>query len=130
MTRVNCAETLLRTTLALVLLAGAAPRAQAAEQDPPNGAPVVSAGPDTSVIATSPAGATVVLFGQVSDPDNDTLTVIWTGNFPTIQFQASSPYFSGNAASNALLPIGITEATLTVDDGHGHVVSDTAIFAV
>ncbi len=130
MTRVNCAGTLLRTTLALALLVGAAPRVQAAGQDPPNGAPLVDAGPDSSGVATSPTGATLVLFGQVSDPDNDILTVTWTGNFPTIQFEVYPPYFSGNAALYARLPIGVTEATLTVDDGNGHIVSDTVIVTV
>ncbi len=100
------------------------------EQGLSNGDPLVDAGPDTSRVATSPTGATVALFGRVSDPDNDILTITWTGNFPTIQFEVRPPYFSGNAAVFARLPIGVTEATLTVNDGHGHVASDTTIFTL
>ncbi len=88
-----------------------------------NGEPTVDAGANVTAVATSPAGALVVLRGFTSDPDGDTLTIAWTGPFPAIQYDLSPPYFSGDAAVFALLPIGINQATLTVDDHNGHVVA-------
>jgi len=70
--------------------------------------PVADADPDQIVEQTSPAGAEVTLNASgSSDPLNDTLTYNWT-------------WLGGSATGvtpTALFPAGITNVTLTVDDG-------------
>ena len=50
------------------------------------------------------------------------MTIAWTGPFPTVQYDLPN-YFPGDAAVYVLVPIGAHQATLTVDDHHGHVVA-------
>jgi regulation of enolase protein 1 (concanavalin A-like superfamily) len=85
----------------------------------PNQAPVVNAGPDTVLYNTRET----VLRPMASDPDNDMLT--WqlrdetgagTSNYPNYCYQQ--------------LHIGDNTITVTVDDGHGHRVSDTVVYTV
>ena len=47
-------------------------------QDTP---PVVDPGHGFTVVATSPAGAQVSIYGSVSDQDGDSLTATWSGPF-------------------------------------------------
>ncbi len=73
-----------------------------------NTPPVAEAGPDQTVEATSPAGASVTLDGSgSSDPDGDPLTYTWT--------------WAGGSATGVnpivTLPLGTTTVTLTVYDG-------------
>ena len=85
----------------------------------PNRAPVADAGPDTVLFNTHET----VLRPMASDADNDMLT--WelrdeTGagisNYPNYCYQQ--------------LHIGDNTITVTVDDGHGHRVSDTVVYTV
>jgi PKD repeat protein len=73
-----------------------------------NQPPIANAGPDQTVEQTSPEGANVTLDGTgSSDPNNDTLTYFWN--------------WTGGSASDVsptvMLPPGMTNITLTVDDG-------------
>jgi hypothetical protein len=73
-----------------------------------NDPPVADAGPDQIVEATSSAGAEVFLdASNSSDPNNDPLTYDWT-------------WTNGSATgvnATALLPLGTTNVSLTVNDG-------------
>jgi hypothetical protein len=73
-----------------------------------NQSPIANAGPDQTVEQTSPQGANVTLDGTgSSDPNNDTLTYLWN-------------WIDGSASGitpKILLPPGVTNITLTVDDG-------------
>lgn len=76
-----------------------------------NSAPTANAGPDFA----SEAGTPVRLDGsRSSDPDGDTLTYTWTGDFPD-----GAGTVTG-VAPIVTLPLGQWIVTLTVDDGHGH----------
>ncbi len=85
-----------------------------------NQPPIANAGPDQTVEQTSPEGANVTLDGTASsDPDNDVLSYFWN--------------WTGGSASGAnptvMLPPGMTNITLTVDDGEFNA-TDTVIITV
>ena len=85
-----------------------------------NASPVVNAGLDRNVEATSAAGASVALSGVAIDSDNDPLTLTWSG-----------PCGSATGASVSLnCTFGSHTLTFTADDGHGGVVSDTVVITV
>ena len=75
---------------------------------PANNPPLANAGTDQTVEATSPSGASVTLNGGgSSDPDTgDTLTFSWSGPFGT----------AGGISPIVTFPLGINNATLTVED--------------
>lgn len=85
-----------------------------------NRPPVVDVGSDFSVTATSPDGGLVSLYANALDPDGDPLTYTWSGTSST----------GGGAQFFQLLPIGATTLTVSVDDGQGHVVSDSVTVTV
>jgi uncharacterized repeat protein (TIGR01451 family) len=86
----------------------------------PNSPPVVNAGPDQIVEATSATGASVALTGVASDADGDTLTLAWSG-----------PCGPGTGASVTVsCAIGAHTLTFTADDGRGGVVTDTVAVTV
>jgi len=73
-----------------------------------NQPPIANAGPDQTVEQTSPEGANVTLDGTgSSDPNNDPLTYFW--NWTGGSISGVSP--------TVILPPGMTNITLTVDDG-------------
>jgi uncharacterized delta-60 repeat protein len=85
---------------------------------PVQDSPVANAGPDQTVNE-----AQVVTFsGSGSDPDGDTLTYSWN-------FGDGGTANSANA-THTYLDNGVYTATLTVDDGHGHIATDTLIVTV
>jgi photosystem II stability/assembly factor-like uncharacterized protein len=72
--------------------------------------PVANAGPDQTVEATSPAGASVSLNGTASyDPDGTISTFSWTGDFGS----------ASGAMPTVLLSLGTHTITLTVTDNEG-----------
>ena len=74
-------------------------------------------GTATTVYADSPSGGTVNLYAVASDPDGDQLTYSWSGPF------IGSPSIDG-AFLAGRLPVGRQQVvTVTVDDGHGNIVS-------
>lgn len=74
----------------------------------PNHSPVAKAGPDQTVEATSPSGASVPFNGSgSSDPDSNPLTYNWTGPFGTVS----------GVNPTVTLPLGTHTVTLTVNDG-------------
>ena len=78
----------------------------------------------TTVYADSPSGATLPLDAFASDPDGDSLTYSWTGPF------INSPVTT-NSSIVARLAVGVQQTiTVTVDDGHGNVVSASRTFDV
>ena len=86
----------------------------------PNHPPVANAGPDQTLIATSPSGASVTLDGTASsDPDGDPLTYIWTGSFGAVS----------GAIRTVTLPVGTHTVTLTVSDGQASS-TDTVLVTV
>lgn len=85
-----------------------------------NQPPLADAGPDQTVEQTSPEGANVTLNGTgSSDPNNDTLSYFWN--------------WTGGSASGisptVMLPPGMTNITLMVDDGEFNS-TDTVIITV
>src|SRR5262249_23921644 len=85
---------------------------------PVQDSPVANAGPDQTVNE-----AQVVTFGGTgTDPDGDTLTYSW--NF------GDGGTASGANATHTYLDNGVYTATLTVDDGHGHIATDALIVTV
>ena len=80
-----------------------------------NAPPMVDAGPNQVVEATSANGATVTVTGTASDPDGDPLTLTWSG--PCGTAASASASFTCNLGSHTL--------TVTVSDNRGNVVSDT-----
>jgi hypothetical protein len=69
---------------------------------------VADAGPDQTVLGTSPGGASVTLDGSASfDPDGDALTFTWEGPFGT----------ASGVSPVVTLPIGTSSVALTVSDG-------------
>ncbi len=89
---------------------------------PPNGPPVVNAGPD---VTTAPNTA-VALNGSASDPENDPLTLKWTvsGSGCVI-----TPDTAAVASVTCTTP-GTYTATLTASDGINPPVSDSATVTV
>ena len=86
-----------------------------------NQPPVADAGPDQSVEASGPDGASVTLDGSGStDPDGDTLSYEWTGPFGT----------AGGATPSVSLPLGASTVTLTVTDPSGESSTDTVTITV
>lgn len=86
-----------------------------------NHPPVANAGPDQTVACTASTGTRVLLDGSASfDPDGDSLTYTWTGAFGTVT--GPTPVVT--------LPVGIHSITLTVEDGHGGVSSDSLVVTV
>lgn len=87
-----------------------------AEWELRNQPPDADAGPDQTVVPTSPAGTNVTLDGSGStDPDGDTLTYAWSGPFGT----------ATGVSPTVLIPPGTHTVTLTVDDGNGATDTDT-----
>ena len=85
-----------------------------------NQPPLADAGPNQTVEQTSPEGANVTLNGTgSSDPNNDTLSYFWN--------------WTGGSASGisptVMLPPGMTNITLMVDDGEFNSI-DTVIITV
>jgi hypothetical protein len=86
-----------------------------------NQPPIANAGPDQNVEQTSPQGASVTLNGTgSSDPNNDTLTYFWN--------------WTGGSASGVspmvMLPPGMTNVTLMVDDGKFNATDTVSITVV
>ena len=74
-----------------------------------NHPPVANAGPDQTVQATGPSGASVPLDGsQSSDPDGDTLSYVWTDE--------SNNVIGTTAVVQVTVPVGTHTFTLTVTD--------------
>ncbi len=86
--------------------------------------PTADAGPDQLLECTTSAGAPVTLAGAGSDPDEDDLTFSWDVPEGISLDDASSPTPSG------VFPIGITTATLTVDDGNAGIAVDDVLITV
>ena len=85
--------------------------------EPPN----ADAGPNQTVVATSPRGATVTLDGSgSSDANEDPLTFTWTGPFGAV----------GGVSPTVTIPGGVHTVTLTVDEGKGGVDTDTVTVTV
>src|SRR5262249_39085350 len=85
---------------------------------PVNDAPVVDAGPDK----TANEGSTVTFSGSASDVDGDALSYLWNfGDGATATTAAATHVYADN---------GTYTATLTVNDGHGGVTSDSLIVTV
>ena len=85
-----------------------------------NRVPQADAGPDRTVNATSKSGADLMLDGSASnDPDNDSLTYTWRGDFPQ-----GGGTVTGVQPTISLTP-GAHDIVLTVDDGYGGVSDDT-----
>ena len=82
-----------------------------------NRPPMVDAGPDT---ATSEGGT--VFRPIASDPDDDVLTYEVRDATGTVFFRYP------NGCSDSLFHEGDNPFTVTVNDGHGHAVSDTVVF--
>lgn len=98
----------------------------AISQRPSNRPPTVSIFENlTTVYADSPtAGALLQLNAIASDPEGDTLTYSWTGPF-TDSPDTTNNYLVGR------VPLGTQQTvTVTVDDGHGNVVSASRTFDV
>ena len=88
---------------------------------PVNNPPVANAGPDQTVEATGPAGASVTLNGLgSSDPDGDSLIYKWSGPFPDAE--APSPVVT--------VPLGTHSISLTVNDGKGGSATDSVVVTV
>jgi uncharacterized repeat protein (TIGR01451 family) len=85
-----------------------------------NQPPVVDAGPDVVVTATSAAGASVALNGTATDADGNSLTLTWSGPCGTA---------TGASVTLTCAP-GVHVVTFTADDGFGGVVSDTVTVTV
>jgi large repetitive protein len=85
---------------------------------PVQDAPVADAGPDQTVNEAQ----SVAFNGSGSDPDGDTLTYAW--NF------GDGGTASGANATHTYLDNGVYTAALTVDDGHGHIATDTLLVTV
>ena len=79
----------------------------------------------TTVYADSPsAGALLQINAIATDPEGDPLTYSWTGPF------TDNPVTTNNYLI-ARVPLGMQQTvTVTVDDGHGHVVSASRTFDV
>ena len=78
--------------------------------------PVADAGPDQMIECAGQGGTNVVLDGlDSSDPDNDTLTYTWTGEFGIVSGQIPT----------VTLHMGLNTITLTVTDGKGGTSTDT-----
>jgi len=87
----------------------------------PNRPPVANAGSDRNVSADPSCLTLVMLDGSASfDPDGDPLTYTWTGAFGTVS----------GVLTSVVLPLGAHVITLTVQDGHGGVSSDTVVVTV
>jgi hypothetical protein len=86
-----------------------------------NSPPYADAGPNQQVSAGADCLGNATLNGAgSSDPDGDVLSYSWTGSFGTVS--GVSPQVS--------LPLGVHTVTLSVDDGHGGVETDTVTITV
>lgn len=86
-----------------------------------NRSPVAQAGSDQMVVGNASDESAVSLDGTASsDPDGDTLSYIWTGAFGTI----------AGPTPTIVLPLGLHEITLTVDDNKCETSSDTIVIHV
>jgi hypothetical protein len=88
--------------------------------EPVNRVPAAAAGPDQTIEATSPEGASVAVSGSGSDPDSDPITFTWTGSFGTLR----------GASVSLTLPIGTHPIVLTVSDGRGGTAADELVVSV
>ncbi len=86
--------------------------------------PTADAGLDQILECTSSDGALVALDGSGSDPDDDDLTYSWDVPDGVLLDDPSSANPSG------VFPIGITTATLTVDDGNAGIAVDDVLITV
>jgi hypothetical protein len=83
------------------------------EPDPrPTTEPVADAGPDQTVEATSPLGATVVLSGNGYDADFDPFTFLWYD-------ESTNGIISEQQSFSQTLPLGTYHFLLTVTDSTG-----------
>ncbi|HTF57760.1 MAG TPA: hypothetical protein VK661_11050 [Planctomycetota bacterium] len=88
---------------------------------PSNQDPIANAGPDQTVEATGPGGASVTLNGTgSSDPEGASLTYAWTGSFGS----------ASGATPSVSLPLGENHVSLTVSDPDGGSASDTVTIMV
>lgn len=90
-------------------------------EDGGNNPPDADAGPDQTVVATSPAGADVTLDGSgSSDPDEDSLSYTWTGPFGTVS----------GVGPTVALGIGVHVIALEANDGNGATDEDEVVVTV
>jgi hypothetical protein len=86
-----------------------------------NNPPVADAGPDQTLECAGPEGAIVTFKGSGSyDPDDDSLTFTWTGDFGT----------RTGEVVDIVLPLGTHYVLLTVVDNKGGSASDSVIAIV
>lgn len=86
----------------------------------PNSAPTANAGPDQSLPATG-ASTNVTMAGSGTDPDNDTLTYVWTENGNTLGTGAT-PTMGMTAGTHTVI--------LKVSDPYGASATDTVVIAI
>jgi len=86
-----------------------------------NRPPVANAGADQTIECAGQGGTNAILNGSASsDPDNDTLTYTWAGQFGTVN----------GPTPTVALSMGLNTITLTVTDGKGGTSSDEVIINV
>jgi uncharacterized repeat protein (TIGR01451 family) len=79
-----------------------------------------------TVVATSPAGATVQILAQAFDPENDPLTFTWSGSLAGLTLSQ----FPGQEQMFGVLPIGAHNIRVDVSDGHAGFASATVTINV
>jgi sugar lactone lactonase YvrE len=88
-----------------------------------NGAPVVNSGNIPATLeATGPNGAPLQLNGTATDPDGDTVTVVWTNTRPS----QSPVTIATSLTQTVTLALGQHSIILTANDGKGGTASTTA----
>ena len=93
---------------------------------PPNLPPVADAGLDQTVEATSPLGASVILDGTLSPPDDDPVTFTWT----LVDGSPNGTLLGTGVMLPVDLPINTHTISLTVTDILGQTGSDVVVIVV
>ncbi len=80
-----------------------------------------------SSLAAAVPGNTTTLSVTANDPDSDPLVYTWSkATGPgTVTFGAGNGTTSGNSCTAVASQVGLYTFTVTVDDGHGHLVAST-----